>query len=122
MACLSKNGYELLRLSKANDRTPTEKFDTVIWEKTAISYRSNRQVMKQEAVKFAAGPCDNGKPRHHNYGWKRWRSIKRDRDMFDVAAQHAQSMSARGWNVDYMAPEVRVRFDALPPLQTEAAA
>jgi hypothetical protein len=66
----SRGRFEVLRVFKARDITPTDPLDTCIWEKLTIAYTSDGKKLEKRDVKFAPGPYDGGKPQYHSWGWK----------------------------------------------------
>src|SRR5262249_17133713 len=74
MAKLTARGrHEIWKISKED---PSPKSDLVTWEKTELTLMSDGSLLRRRVVKFKPGPYDQGKPRHHDYGWKEWKKVK----------------------------------------------
>ena len=88
MAALSKNGYEVARLSRQVE-TPDD--DLSVWERTEYSVRSNRWILVKRVVRFRA--TDH---HVHTYPWKRHARLKVDGNLDRWLQVHAD----RGFDVE----------------------
>ena len=76
MATLSKNGYEVARLTRQVD-TPDDTL--TVWERVEYSVRSNRRILKKRTVRFRASGGMSADT--HSYGWKRHGRLKIDANL-----------------------------------------
>lgn len=107
MAVLSKNGFELARITKTVDLRERElrAFESddsrLLEETTSISVRSNRHILKRHSGKFADRYRSNG-IRPHDWGWKQWRKWNGPNDdaFRAFVARYCDKFESAGWTVE----------------------
>lgn len=96
MARLSKNGAELLRISKEVEHSPEAHsilrdgtdlgLTLTTWERVTRVYCSNGKILEKHDVRFRPDSVDkNG--RFYSYGWKVYGTVKKDRSIADLVTR-----------------------------------
>ena len=101
MATLSKNGYEVARLTKQVD-TPDDTL--TVWERVEYSVRSNRRILVKRVVRF------RGNDNHvQTYPWKRHGRLKIDANLdrwLQAHADHGFDVKRVGTMPEFPRPKV----------------
>jgi hypothetical protein len=72
MAKLSSRGRtEVFRAEREQIPAPSDDPGAAVWRKSTIVLMNDGTTLEKDQVKFAPGPHDAGKPRLHDWGWKK---------------------------------------------------
>lgn len=97
MAVLSKNGTELARLEKHSE-TPED--PDIAKRLNRLAFMSNGWILESSKVWFR-DPYTRRRDglRVHRFGWRRWRRIKKDREVPEAVASLVDRFRKQGWEV-----------------------